>query len=100
MCRLHLQAFLAAWFLVVSCFAYYSTLKTERTRSSEISANLCRTGRCYNPEDSILYVTDRMIIFRLVCYWLIKSLPLFSCARFLFLECSLHMTAVHWFLKT
>jgi hypothetical protein len=41
--------------LPVSCFAYFSTLKTEATRSSEMSADLERTSRRYIPEAKILH---------------------------------------------
>jgi hypothetical protein len=40
---------------LVSCSAYYSTLKMEAICSSEASVDFQRTTRCYIPEDSILY---------------------------------------------
>jgi hypothetical protein len=38
-------------FMLVSCLAYYLTLKMDVTSSSEVSAEYQRTTRHYIPED-------------------------------------------------
>jgi hypothetical protein len=48
------RALLAACFLLVACFAYYSTMKMEAKRSSETPVNFCLTTWHYIPDDSIL----------------------------------------------
>jgi hypothetical protein len=42
-------------FTLVSCFAYYSTLKMDATCSSETSVDFQQTTRCYIPEDRTLH---------------------------------------------
>jgi hypothetical protein len=46
---------LVAYFLLVSCMAYTSTLKMEALHSSEMSVNVCRTTQCQIPEASTLH---------------------------------------------
>jgi hypothetical protein len=48
--REHFAAKLAAWFLLVPCFSYSSTLKVEAIYSSETSIDFQRTTRRYIPE--------------------------------------------------
>jgi hypothetical protein len=45
-------------FTLVSCLAYFSTLKLEATCSSETSVDFQRTKGRYIPEDTILRVAD------------------------------------------
>jgi hypothetical protein len=61
MCRLHRQGrrtnkkpSSAAWFTLVSCSAYFSSLKMA-TCSSETSVNFQRAARHYSPEHRILH---------------------------------------------
>jgi hypothetical protein len=49
------EALLATSFILFSCFAYFSTIKTEATYSSETSFDLQRTTRRYIPVDRILH---------------------------------------------
>jgi hypothetical protein len=45
-------AFTAAYFMLVSCLAYSSTLKMEAPYSTEKSVGFQRTTRRYNPEEN------------------------------------------------
>jgi hypothetical protein len=74
-------------FTLVSCSAYYSTLKMEAICSSETSVAIQRITRPYIPEDSTLYVSDAFCVsnaqrdlmmlvsqFQLTAYWTHQTL--------------------------
>jgi hypothetical protein len=48
-------ALLATCFSLVSCFTYFSTLKTKAICSSETFVDFQRITRCYIPEDRTLH---------------------------------------------
>jgi hypothetical protein len=52
--RLHLQLYLPSAFTLVSCSAYFSTMKMEAACSSQTSINFQRNTRRYIPEDITL----------------------------------------------
>jgi hypothetical protein len=59
-------------FILVSCFAYFSTLKMEATCASETSVDFQRTTRRYIPEDSTLqvwlcWIRSCMNLITLIC---------------------------------
>jgi hypothetical protein len=58
-CEADKQVLLAICFPLISCFAYFSTLKIEATCSSETLAGFQRTTRRYVPEDRTLHIAPK-----------------------------------------
>jgi hypothetical protein len=70
----HPEALLASCFMLVSCFAYSSTWKMEKTCSSETSVDLQQIMWCYIPEDRTLHNN---------CYEIFKSYLLVTFSYYL-----------------
>jgi hypothetical protein len=66
----------AASFILVSCFAYFSTTKIMVTCSSGTSVNFQLTTQCYIPEDRILQILARSKGYNIRDYWVLGLCPL------------------------